>query len=116
MKAKKDNNIGTNAPEIESQYKKVEELTREKNDTFNKTEHDSHSRLEITKIFLKWYFCLFAGTFIFCGLYNCIVAIFNYNFLSEIEYLNIGNTISLVAGILSSALGFVIGYYFKNKE
>lgn len=85
---------------------------------FNKTEHESKSRLEITKLFLKWYFCLIAGGFLFCLIYNFFAAYLNYTFTLEspLKYLDISNTVSLITNTLTGGMGFVIGYYFKNKD
>lgn len=84
---------------------------------FDKSQHDSESRLEITKLFLKWYFSLIAGTFIFTALYNFIAAIINSKIPnSALPYLEVVNTVAIITTTLSSGVGFVIGYYFKNKE
>lgn len=85
---------------------------------FNKEEHDSKSRLEITKLYLNYYFLLIAGGFAFCLVYNYGAAWFNHYITLEnpIKYADISNTVSIVTTTLSSGMGFVIGYYFKNKE
>lgn len=96
---------------------RVEEKTEEKK--FDPGQHGAEARLTITKLFLKWYFCLIAGSFIFCLAYNFIAASINHNLTltgeSIIPYLELTNTVSLITTTLSSGLGFVIGYYFKNK-
>lgn len=91
-------------------------------DKFDASEHDSRSRLEITKLFLKWYFCLIAGSFIFSLVYNFWAASINSDLISKnqqlqnlIPYLDVSNTVSIITTTLSSGVGFVIGYYFKNK-
>lgn len=83
---------------------------------FNKDEHNADSRLSITKLFLKWYFSLIAGAFLFTGLYNFFAADFNNLWGAAIPYLEVTNTVSIITTTLSSGVGFVIGYYFKNKE
>jgi len=90
----------------------------EKPTKFDKDEHDTKSRLEITKLFLNWYFWLIAGSFVFCLFYNLLVASMNAWWLHNkniIPYIEVSNTVAIVTTTLSSGLGFVIGYYFKNK-
>jgi hypothetical protein len=85
---------------------------------FDKIAHDSKSRLEITKLFLKWYFCLIGGGFLFCLIYNFLAAYLNYKLKLDtpLKYLDISNTVSLITNTLTGGMGFVIGYYFKNKD
>jgi hypothetical protein len=85
---------------------------------FHQQEHDSKSRLEITKLFLKSYFWLIAGSFLFCLVYNYGAAYLNFEFKLEtpIRFIDVSNTVSIITTTLSSGMGFVIGYYFKNKE
>lgn len=93
---------------------------------FDQTQHDSESRKEITKLFLKWYFCLIAGAFAFCAIYNFVAAKLNLGILKAahdlsierpelLTYLEVSNTVAIITTTLSSGVGFVIGYYFKNK-
>jgi ABC-type Fe3+ transport system permease subunit len=85
---------------------------------FDKSEHDSKSRLEITKLFLWWYFVLICFAFLFGAGYNFIAAYLNQGIAKDyaISYLDISNTVSLITTTLGSGVGFVIGYYFKNKS
>jgi len=84
---------------------------------FNKTKHDSESRFNITKLFLKWYFCLISGSFVFAAVYNFIAANINIRIPeNQINYLDVSNTVSIITTTLSGAAGFVIGYYFKTKD
>jgi len=85
---------------------------------FNPKQHDSEARREITKLFLKWYFVLIAFAFLFSAGYNFYAAYMNIALSStdKLKYLEITNTVSLITTTLSSGVGFVIGYYFKNKE
>ena len=104
------------------QIKELDEISRKADSlastTFDKAEHESKSRLEITKLFLKWYFCLICGSFLFCILYNLMAAMLNFYFNTNnpIKHVDVSNTVSIVTTTLSSGMGFVIGYYFKNKE
>lgn len=85
---------------------------------FNKTKHESESRLIITQLFLNAFFLLIAGGFLFCLIYNFGAAYLNkyLELASPIKYLDIANTVSLITTTLSGGMGFVIGYYFKNKD
>lgn len=84
---------------------------------FDRTQHDSESRLKITTLFLKWYFWLIAGAFLFTGFYNFIAAWISFKIPEHpIPLLEVTNTVSLITTTLSSGVGFVIGYYFKNKD
>ncbi|MDA0781891.1 MAG: hypothetical protein PQ612_02185 [Rickettsiales bacterium] len=87
---------------------------------FDKTEHINKSRLAITKLFLKWYFCLIVFGFIFSAGYNFMVAKINLSLLTSnatsLDFIDVGNTVALITSTLSSGVGFVIGYYFKNKD
>lgn len=87
--------------------------------SFDGYKHDKESRFHITKSFLKWYFILIAGSFMFCLFYNDTAAYINHKWLINmrpLEYLDVANTVAIITTTLSSALGFVIGYYFKGKE
>lgn len=87
---------------------------------YNAAQHKNESRFIITKMFLRWYFGILLGSFVFCSLYNWTCAYINhaYEFTQEtgLKYLEVSTIISLIAATLSSSLGFVIGYYFKGKE
>ena len=98
-----------------------------KSASFDKIKHDSESRLQITKLFLWAYFILIAASFVFCYTYNNNIAdlylvatkssasgTLPVNVLPE--YINVSQTVSLITATLSSGVGFVIGYYFKNGE
>ncbi len=94
---------------------KLDNLSKEVG-SFNRIQHDSESRLKITTLFLKAYFWLIAGTFIFTGFYNFIAAWISFKMPDNpIPYLEVTNTVAIITTTLSSGVGFVIGYYFKNK-
>jgi hypothetical protein len=88
--------------------------------SFNANKHDRETRKQITKLFLNWYFWLIILAFLFCLGYNWIIALLNINLLSKgmelIPYIEVSNTVSLITTTLSSGVGFVIGYYFKNDK
>ena len=95
---------------------------------FDKIKHDSESRLQITKLFLWAYFVLIAASFVFCYTYNDHIADLYLAATKALpadktlpisdlpEYINVSQTVSLITATLSSGVGFVIGYYFKNGE
>ncbi len=89
---------------------------------FNKTEHDTRSRLEITKLILWWYFILISLSFLFSGIYNFLAAWVN-NVISIgshpqvcLEYLDVYKTVTIITTALTGIVGFVIGYYFKGSN
>lgn len=96
--------------------RKLKDKVDSDNPNFDQPKHDSESRLEITRLFLKWYFGLIAGSFIFAAFYNWIFACINFKTQANIAYLDISDTVSIVTTTLNTGFGFVIGYYFKNKE
>lgn len=102
--------------DLDDLRKKVEDNTPESK--FHQQEHDSKSRLEITKLFLRSYFYLIAGAFIFCLIYNYGAALINsyWEVNVPIRYVDVTNTVSLITTTLSGGMGFVIGFYFKNKD
>lgn len=85
---------------------------------FNTQQHDRESRLTITKMFLSWFFMLIGFSFIFSAFYNFMAALINTNpnLQDKIQMLDVANTVSIITTTLSSGVGFVIGYYFKNKD
>jgi len=99
-----------------------------KSASFDKIKHDSESRLQITKLLLWAYFILIAASFAFCYLYNDHIADLYLSAAKALptditlpinglpEYINVSQTVSLITATLSSGVGFVIGYYFKNGE
>jgi hypothetical protein len=99
-------------------FEKLTELTE--GYKFDTKKHDRETRKQITKLFLNWYFWLIIFAFIFCFGYNWAVALLNLNLLSNklelIPYIEVSNTVSLITTTLSSGVGFVIGYYFKNDK
>lgn len=96
---------------IEDLFNEIEATTN----PFNQSKHDSEARKEITKLFLKWYFCLIVSAFSFAAFYNFMAAWINHSMQSDISFLDVSNTVSIITTTLSSGVGFVIGYYFKNK-
>ncbi len=99
---------------LSSLSRKVESSPTE----WNKSKHEGESRLEITKMFLSWFFMLIAFGFLFSAFYNFMAALINTNHLLEekVPFLDVVNTVSIITTTLSSGVGFVIGYYFKNKD
>lgn len=95
--------------------KTVEREAEVKN--WNKEKHEGEARLAITRLVLWWYFVLITFSFLFAAGYNFIASSLNTNIPQEsiIPYLDIFNTVSLITSSLGSGVGFVIGYYFKNK-
>jgi|WetSurMetagenome_2_1015567.scaffolds.fasta_scaffold673748_1 hypothetical protein len=110
--------MSNQSPDARSRFK-LDQISEkiESSPSFDKLKHDSESRLSITKLFLIWYFSLIAGSFIFSAAYNFLAAYINLkNPNNPINYLDVSNTVSIITTTLSSGVGFVIGYYFKNSN
>ena len=106
---------------LSSLYQKVNHFEKDKIEDIpyrNQKQHNSQARLKITKLFLWGYFSLIGGSFIFCLVYNILAGWLSkkLSFTTPIEYINVIQTVSLITTTLSSGVGFVIGYYFKNDE
>lgn len=84
---------------------------------FDQRQHDSESRFTITRLFLTCYFGLIAGSFLFSAAYNFGAAYINIQIPNNpISYLDVSNTVAIITTTLSSGVGFVFGYYFKNSK
>ena len=106
---------------LSSLYQKVNYFEKDKIENIpykNQKQHNSQARLKITKLFLWGYFSLIGGSFIFCLVCNILAGWLSkkLSFTTLIEYINVVQTVSLITTTLSSGVGFVIGYYFKNDE
>ncbi len=103
---------------INSELIKIQkDLKESPPESWNKEKHDGESRLAITRLFLKWFFFLIIWAFVFAATYNFLVAYINHRIPgAALPYVEILNAVSLITTTLSSGVGFVIGYYFKNKE
>ncbi len=74
------------------------------------------SRLEITKYFLSSFFGLIIFSFIFCFIYNLCFIPWGDNLIKHgIKPLDITNILPLITTTLGTGLGFIMGYYFKDK-
>ncbi len=84
---------------------------------WNKEKHDNEARLSITKLVLWWYFGLIIFSFLYAAGYNSLAIFLNQHLTTaeSIKLLDVSNTVSLITSTLGSGVGFVIGYYFKNK-
>jgi ABC-type Fe3+ transport system permease subunit len=105
------------AKTLKAVQKNLKDLDKERG-KFDKEKHDHESRLKITQLFLKWYFALIVFSFCFAIVYNFAAAYMNDGTNVEnnyLPYLDVSNTVSIITTTLSSGVGFVIGYYFKNK-
>ncbi|MBD8157218.1 hypothetical protein ABEH00_10030 [Pantoea agglomerans] len=85
---------------------------------------DDKARHNLTFLFLKCFFGLFVGAWIFILIYNwsvvCWIIWLNEHNLSsvadKIPLLELDKLLSLIISALGTSLGFIIGYYFKNKD
>ncbi len=85
---------------------------------------EDKARHNLTFLFLKYFFGLFIGAWIFILIYNWsvifwIIWLNEHNLSSvadKIPLLELDKLLSLIISALGTSLGFIIGYYFKNKD
>ncbi|MBD2812745.1 hypothetical protein ID853_18175 [Xenorhabdus sp. Vera] len=116
------NNIISNAKE-KSQESKHDISTEEKG-LRDKTYRDDKARTNLTFHFVWGFFGLIIMCFIFVLLYNSCaidwIKALNAQGLPEIAasvtLLELDKVLSVIIGALGTSLGFIIGYYFKEKK
>lgn len=95
--------------------------------SWNSDKHDREAKLDITKMFLWFFFLSGLFVFLFCFAYNAYFTYWAGECIKHckinetcdfcnVELLNVLNVISAVTTALGTALGFIIGYYFKDKQ
>lgn len=104
--------------QIEDDIETVSEKYKLQNDTFDSKEHTAKSRISITKLFMYWFFGLIAASVFLSPVINLGIAYVNefYKLSCPMPYLKATKALSIIVSTLGSIFGFVIGFYFKNKE
>ncbi|HED3888596.1 TPA: hypothetical protein ACWL6U_003656 [Morganella morganii] len=122
--------------EIESNWKNListaNKNIRENNDTVavreievrDKTAQKDKARNSLTFHFLWGFFALIVGCFLFVFWYNSHavewITTLNSQRLSDtagsVRLLELDKVLSVIIGTLGTSLGFIIGYYFKEKK
>ncbi|HAJ4344002.1 TPA: hypothetical protein ACF2WN_000221 [Escherichia coli] len=85
---------------------------------------DVQTRSNLTYYFLGGFFALIVGCFLFVIWYNSLAVSWiqqlNDKGLSElaggIKLLELDKVLSIIIGALGTSLGFIVGYYFKEKS
>lgn len=113
--------IKKNQAENEEVQKRVE---KQESSSLNAVQRDGRTRSALTFWFLLGFFGLICWCFFFTLWYNnqaikWIVEL-NKQGLSEealkITFLELDKVLAVVIGALGTSLGFIIGYYFKDKQ
>lgn len=85
---------------------------------------DGKTRSTLTMAFLIGFFALIAWCFLFVLLYNYMAVGWIQdlhskgldNQVSNIKLLELDKVLAVIIGALGTSLGFIIGYYFKDKN
>ncbi|HDM8048110.1 TPA: hypothetical protein P0E07_001182 [Vibrio fluvialis] len=116
--------------DFRKQEEKVsEEQSQQAQDAINRIldsgkQHDPETRSTLSLNFLLYFFALLAGSYVFVLVYNnvavnWILQLKNAGLNDQIQsvsLLDFNSVISLVISGLGTSLGFIIGYYFKDKS
>ncbi|MGU3521814.1 hypothetical protein ACLBW2_01725 [Enterobacteriaceae bacterium C23F] len=122
----------TNLEEIRKRLKEFEvksSVSREKADDAEtvaqaKLSRDEKTRSTLTHSFMYGFFLLLLCGFLFTKWYNAsavewIMRLHKAGLdeaASNIKLLELDKVLSLIIGALGTSLGFIIGYYFKDKK
>ncbi|EIO4081394.1 TPA: hypothetical protein ACMDVU_003225 [Vibrio parahaemolyticus] len=87
-------------------------------------QHDPKTRSELTMKFVAFFFLILAGSYIFVLIYNEFAVTWMIRLkekgldesIKNITLLDFQAVISLIISGLGTSLGFIIGYYFKDKN
>ncbi|EPI5806499.1 hypothetical protein ACS8FY_004309 [Vibrio parahaemolyticus] len=87
-------------------------------------QHDPKTRSELTMKFVAFFFLLLAGSYIFVLMYNEAAVSWMIRLkekdlnesIKSVTLLDFQAVISLIISGLGTSLGFIIGYYFKDKN
>lgn len=118
--------------EIQERIKEVQKqsernkdkVTSEEESALNNLHRDGKTRSWLTIGFLIGFFSLLVGCFLFVMLYNSlavgwVIDLKSQGLLEEagsVKLLELEKVLSVIIGVLGTPLGFIIGYYFKEKN
>lgn len=114
-----------NRIEAQLKHKRAsEEASEQEVNSLTTLAADDKARHNLTFLFLKCFFGLFVGAWVFILIYNwsviCWIIWLNEHKLSavadKIPLLELDKLLSLIISALGTSLGFIIGYYFKSKD
>jgi hypothetical protein len=99
-------------------------INSEEESALNNLHRDGKTRSWLTIGFLMGFFSLLIGCFLFVLLYNSLAVgwVIDLNSkglvdeASSVKLLELEKVLSVIIGVLGTPLGFIIGYYFKEKN
>jgi len=105
--------------DLEKAFEKLKKDTTKKLRVKSKTPTDEESRSKIALKFVTWYLIFIGAVLLLVPIYN-LYALRGINVEVKndepVQTLDIGTTLTQIGTILGAPLGFVVGYYFKEKE
>jgi len=110
---------------VKDDNKKYDENATElETKAFNSAKYDGQTRNKLTNTFLKGFFGLLIFSCFFVLIYNHLAVKWAIELsqakLDEaakaISFLELDKVLSIIIGALGTSLGFIIGYYFKEKN
>ncbi|WP_145055759.1 hypothetical protein [Mixta calida] len=111
--------------QAQAQHEKVKrEADEQESNSLGSLQRDGQTRSALTFWFMIGFFGLIAGCFLFTLWYNNVavgwIAELQKQGLPEeakkVTLLELDKVLSIVIGALGTSLGFIIGYYFKEKQ
>lgn len=111
--------------ESQAQHEKAKkEADDQESSSLNSLQRDGRTRSALTFWFMVGFFGLIAGCFFFTLWYNNLAVGWIIELQKEglpeeakgITLLELDKVLAVVIGALGTSLGFIIGYYFKEKQ
>ncbi|PPE50884.1 hypothetical protein C4M77_15680 [Escherichia coli] len=101
-----------------------ERVSEEEVAALRSTSQEVQTRHTLTKYFLVGFFGLIVSCFIFVPLYNAFAVSWIKDLhlqgldeqVANVKLLDIEKVLAVIIGALGSSLGFIIGYYYKEKS
>ncbi|EOC1556015.1 hypothetical protein ACI1BJ_004247 [Cronobacter dublinensis] len=93
-------------------------------DVKNALKHEGHTRNKLTLFFISGFFGILIFCCIFVLVYNWMAVgwaidlkLYGYDKdLGSIPFIELDKLLSIMIGAFGTSLGFIIGYFFKNKD
>lgn len=109
--------------QAQSQTNKDKANTVEENARLN-IHRDGRTRSALTITFLVGFFLLIVGCFLFVLIYNSYAVSWIKEldsqglkeYAAKVTFLELDKVLAVIIGALGTSLGFIIGYYFKDKQ
>jgi len=121
-----------NLEEIQQKIKRNQSKSESNKDKVNSVEEgalhnvhrDGRTRSALTITFLIGFFVLIVGCFVFVLIYNSYAVSWVRelnsqglkDYADKVTFLELDKVLSVIIGALGTSLGFIIGYYFKEKS